>query len=365
MRGFLRTLRYARAWTATPAVTAEETEILRDGKTVPATLVLPARGPGPLGAWIALGGVSRRGRAHPQMRRFSSALAATGAAVLVPEVPEWQNLDVTPRPALPTIRASLELLERRSEVRPGRVGLVGFSFGAPQVAIAATRDDVAERVAGLALFGSYCSLERIIVYLLTGGHEWGGTDYASSPDPYGRWVLAGCYLTEAPGYQSAGDVAAALRELAADVSERGVSGWDARNDARIAELRATLPAGSRELYDLFARPSGATPAAREEALAIARRLYETCLRVEPLLEPGPHLAGLRVATHLIHGRGDRLIPYTESMRLEGQLPEPARRGLTVTGLFGHTAGHAPESLVERVREGATFFQALRAVVNTV
>jgi pimeloyl-ACP methyl ester carboxylesterase len=365
MRGVLRTIRYARGWKANPAVTVEETEIVREGLRLPATLVLPADRPRPVGAWIALGGVSRLGRFHPQMRRFSSALAATGAAVLVPEVPEWQNLDVTPRPALPTILAGLETLEQRPEVRPGKVGVVGFSFGAPQVAIAAARPELADRIAGITLFGSYCSLERIIVYLLTGTFEWQGTDHQQSPDPYGRWVLAGRYLTEVPGYHDAGDVAAALRELAAGASERRISAWDPRHDARIAELRAALPAGQRELYDLFATPSLAERPPRGETLALARRLYETCVRVEPLLEPAPHLAELRVSTHLIHGRGDRLIPYTETMRLGERLPPCARRGLTVTKLFSHTAGQAPESLVERVREGATFFQALRAVVNTV
>jgi pimeloyl-ACP methyl ester carboxylesterase len=365
MRGILRTIRYARGWKASPAVTVEETEIVRDGEAVPATLVLPAQRPKPVGAWIALGGVSRLGRFHPQMRRFSNALAATGAAVLIPEVPEWQNLDVTPGPALPTIRASLDLLGQRSEVRPGRVGLVGFSFGAPQIAIAAAHEDVAERVAGITLFGGYCSLERIIVYLLTGGHEWQGTDYQQTPDPYGRWVLAGRYLTEVPGYQDAGDVAAALQTLAAGASEHRISAWDPRHDARIAELRASLPSRKRALYDLFARPSHATLPHRDEALALARGLFETCVRLEPLLEPTAHLQSLRVSTQLIHGRGDRLIPYTESWRLGEALPSGARGGLTVTGLFSHTAGQAPESLVERVRESATFFHALRAVVNTV
>jgi pimeloyl-ACP methyl ester carboxylesterase len=338
---------------------------VRDGVPVPATLVFPARRSVPMGAWIAVGGVSRLGRLHPQMRRFSSALAATGAAVLVPEVPEWQNLDVTPRPALPTIRASLDLLERRAELRGGKVGVVGFSFGAPQVAIAATEADVARRVAGIALFGSYCSLERIITFLLTGSHEWEGTDYKSIPDAYGRWVLASRYLTEVPGEEDAADVAAALHALASEASERGIPGWDARHDPRIRELRGRISPGRRELFDLFATPSDIERPPRDEVLAVARRLFETCLRVEPLLEPGPRLATLRVSAHLIHGRGDRLIPYTETMRLGRQLPAAARRGVTVTGLFGHTAGHSPESLIERVREGATFFEAMRAVVNTV
>ena len=88
LRGVLRTARYVRSWLSNADVLGVETEIERDGKVIPATLVLPIRSRGPLPGWIALGGVSRLGRFHPQLMRFANALASSGAAVLVPEIPE-------------------------------------------------------------------------------------------------------------------------------------------------------------------------------------------------------------------------------------------------------------------------------------
>ena len=327
--------------------------------------MLPAARSAGLPAWIALGGVSRMGRFHPQLVRFARALASTGTAVLVPEIPEWRRLDVNPRVALPTIRGCIARLARRAEVRSGKVGLIGFSFGAPQVALAAGQDDVAEHVAGIALFGGYCCLERTVVCQFTGNHEWEGTGYELDPDPYGRWVMAGRHLTDIEGLEDATDVAAALYRLAVEVSEKRIAAWDPHHDATIGELRIALPARRRPLFDLFATPSTAQRPDREEGLAIARRLARAARRVEPLLDPGPYLSTVGVPTRLIHGRGDRLIPFTESMRLGERLPLADRQALSVTGLFAHSADQASGTLVERVREKAAFFGTLRGLINTV
>ncbi len=365
LRGVLRTVRYARSWKAGADVEVQETEIERQGASVPATLVLPARRNGPLPGWIALGGVTRMGRFHPQLVRFANALASSGAAVLLPEIPEWRSLNVTPRVAAPTIRGSIDVLASRPEVRPGKFGLIGFSFGAPQIAIASAREDLADHIAGMVLFGGYCDLERTVSCQLTGDHEWDGIDYALSPDPYGRWVVASNHLTDVAGYEDARDVAAALHGLATAASDQRVSAWEPHHDKMIDEMRLALPSKRRALFDIFATPSTKKRPEREECLEVAKKLAEACRRVEPLLDPARDLSRVSHPTQLIHGRGDRLIPFTEGLRLLEGLPEAARRGLTVTGLFNHTADESPTNLPDRVRESATFFGALRGLINTV
>ena len=98
---------------------------------------------------------------------------------------------------------------------------------------------------------------------------------------------------------------------------------------------------------------------------MAVRLSGACRRVEPLLDPEPDLIRVRLPTQLIHGRGDRLIPYTEGLRMRDGLPAEARAGLTVTELFSHSAGRVAGSWFDRAREGVTFFEALRRVINAV
>ena len=313
-----------------------------------------------------MGGVSKMGRHHPQLVRFARALASSGAAVLVPEIPEWRQLSVVPDVAAPTIEGCLEVLETRLEVRSGKVGLIGFSFGAPQVALAATREDLSDRVAGIVLFGGYCCLERTLVCQLTGDHEWEGTDYSLLPDPYGGWVVGGNHLTNVEGFEDATDVAASLMELAAAASTRRVAAWDPHHDVMIRQLRDALPQCRRHLFDLFATPTGVVRPSSEERLGMARQLAAACRRVEPLLEPARELARVAVPTRLIHGRGDRLIPFTEGMRLMAGLPNEARKALSVTGLFSHSADRAPPTeMLERAREGVRMLATIRGLINTV
>ncbi len=365
LRGVLRTVRCVRSWEAGANVEIHETEFAREGVVLPATLILPARPKGPLPGWIALGGISRVGRFHPQLVRFATALASSGAAVLIPEIPEWQNLQVSPGVAAPTIRGSIDVLKQHQAVRSGKVGLIGFSFGAAQVAISAARPELADDIGGTVLFGGYCSLERTVKCLLTGDHEWEGIDYQLSPDPYGRWVLGFNHLTKVPGYEDAGDVAAALYALASAAGTDRVSAWEPYHDKMIEALRLALPQNRRALFDLFATPTTMDRPGRDECLEMAGGLTDACRRAEPLLDPGRQLAQVTLPTQLIHGRGDRLIPFTEGLRLMQALPEAARQSLTVTGLFAHSADRAPLALGDRVRERATFFGTLRDLINTV
>jgi pimeloyl-ACP methyl ester carboxylesterase len=272
---------------------------------------------------------------------------------------------MSPAVAGPTIRGCVELLRSRPEVRQDQFGLIGFSFGAPQVAIAAAQEDVAEHVAGIVLFGGYFCLERTMTCQLTGEHEWEGTEYRLPPDPFGGWVVGSNHLTDIPGCEDARDVAAALYHLATAASGQRIAAWDPRHDVLIGQLREALPAGRRSLFDLFATRSTGPRPDPDEGRSLALRLAEACRRVEPLLDPAAGLARVDRPTRLIHGRGDRLIPFTEGLRLLEGLPERARRGLTVTGLFNHSADHAPTRWIDHALETLKMLGAIRGVINTV
>lgn len=365
MRGALRTARYVRSWKSGADVTTAQVEFDRDGAPVEATLVRPRGSEAALPGWIALGGISRMGRHHPQLVRFAEALASSGAAVVIPEVPEWQRLEIAPRVVAPTIRGCIEFLRRRPDVTSERFGLIGFSFGAPQVAIAAARDDLSEHLAGVALFGGYYSLERTMTCGLTGDHEWEGVEYQLSPDPFGGYVVGSNYLTSVPGYEDASDVAAALHCLADASSAQRISAWDPRHDQLIEQLGVSLPAKRRALFSLFAHRSDQTRPEPEERRRMAGLLADACRRAEPQLDPATDLARVQIPTRLIHGRGDRLIPFTEGFRLQQGLPESARRGLTVTGLFHHSADSVPAGLLDRALETLKMLGAIRGLINTV
>ncbi|MBW3534410.1 MAG: hypothetical protein KY453_04225 [Gemmatimonadetes bacterium] len=365
IRGLLRTARYARSWGGRARVTTHETAIERGGARLPATLILPAVGRGPHPGWIVLGGVTRMGRFHPQLVRFAEALASSGAAVLVPEVPEWRDLRIVPSVAAPTLRAGIRALRGRREVRPGKVGVVGLSFGAAQVALASTQEDLAADIAGIALFGGYFDLERTLRCMITGVHEWKGERHRLIPDPYGRWVVAANHLTLVPGYEDAGDVADALRRLALAATEKRIPAWLPEHDALKNELRPCIAECRRHVFDFFAPLTDAPQPCCEEGDVWAARLAEACRNADPLLEPAGRIDRVRAPTRLIHGRNDRLVPYTESLRFAEAIPPGVDVRVTVTGLFAHSANLAPPSLADRAREGVRLFEAIRGLINVV
>ena len=191
-----RTFHYIRSWlTGRDDLVSRELVLDRGGTQVPGTFLAPRGRRGPLPAWIVMHGITRPGREHAQLARFTRALAAGGCAVLLPEVPEWRRLDLAPTTTLPTVLAALRALESLEDVDAGRVGLAGFSFGSPQAIAASAHPDLRGRLAGVVGFGGYCDLERTVLFQLTGRHEWGGgstgsgrtrTDGGSSPPTTSR-----------------------------------------------------------------------------------------------------------------------------------------------------------------------------------
>jgi len=359
-----RTLRYVRTWLSDRArLIAEELELDRDGTTVPATLVRPdSKGPWP--AWIVLHGITRPGRTHAQLVRFTRALASTGCAVLVPEVPEWKELDLAPDRTGPTIRASMDQLLANPDIRGDRFGLVGFSFGSPQAVAAAGDPDIARHLKGVVGFGGYCDLERTIRFQFTGRHEWDGETHHLQPDPYGRWIVGANYLASIPGYEEMDDVARALRELAASAGDLGIVSWDPRFDADKVALGQGMAPAHRDMFDFFAPPTGVEPDP-ETAAEMAYALSQAAHKVDPEVEPIPRIDGVRIPVHIIHGRNDRLIPFSEGLRLARALPAGASPRATITPLFAHSTSDSFPGAIQGAKDAAVFLKAMRGVMGLV
>jgi pimeloyl-ACP methyl ester carboxylesterase len=361
----LRTLRYARAWLGGARRFEEENLVLdRGDQRVPATLTRPRRAEEPLPAWVVLHGITRRGRAHEQLQRFTRALVETGAVAIVPDVPEWRELDLMPRLTVPTLRAAIAGLRDSGWARNEPVGVIGFSFGAPHAIVATAHPHVANDVAGSVAFGAYCSLDRTIRFLMTGVHDWQGRTYRVRPDAYGRWIFAANYLTAIPDHAGASDVAFALRSLAFLAGDLGVPSLDARLDARKASLREAVAEDRRWLFDLYAPPSDVLPDPKLAASA-AEALVAAARPEDPFDEPARALEGVARPVHVLHGRHDVVIPFTEGLRLRAALPTGTWSRATVTRLFGHSGEQSFSATLRSARELPRFFQALRGVLRLV
>jgi dienelactone hydrolase len=348
------------------ATVAAETAYMRGDEELPATVFRPARGPRQLPAWVVLHGLTRPGRAHPSLQRFARAVAGAGNIVFVPEIPEWRDLRVAPAIAIDTIRQAVRALQERDDVRHEHVGLFGFSFAATQALIAAADAETARLLAGVAAWGGYSDLRRLFRFGLTGDHELDGVTYHTEPDPYGCWIMAGNYLTRVPGYERAHDVSTALHDLALEAGERGMYAWDPVFDEAKRRLRQRLDVDGRDLFDMIAPETTAPRRDHQRVLDLAESLARTALEADPLLDPMPFLADVRVPILFSHGRDDRLIPFTETIRLSRAVPDQHVRTTIITALFQHSGGtQSGLGLLGVAREGARFALLLRRVLALV
>ncbi len=357
----LPTLRYLLAWAGDRSdLETAELELDREGRVVPATLVRPRRLREPTAAWIVLHGITRPGRAHPQLVRFTRALAATGCEVLVPEVPEWRDLSLAPTLTVPTVEAALRTLEGSAS----SIGLVGFSFGAPQAIAASGHHRIRGRLSGVAGFGGYCDLERTLVFQFTGRHEDARGVHHLRPDPYARWIVGANYLCDIPGLGDTTAVSDGLRRLAALAGDRSVVAWDPVLDPLKEEIRSGLSAGDGALFDVFAPRTSHDP---EPAVAeeIAHALAAAARRVEPGVEPAPLLRAAPGPVHILHGRQDHLIPFSEARRLYEALPAGIQKRVTVTRIFGHSARDPLPPVPALPAEALRFLSALSGLLGLV
>jgi pimeloyl-ACP methyl ester carboxylesterase len=299
------------------------------------------------------------------MTRFVRSLAASGAVVLVPDVPSWRGLRLDIDAARETLAAGALHLAGHARVQAGGVGVIGFSFGATQALMAATDPRLTDALRAVVGFGGYCSVERMIRAVFAGEHEWEGTEYRLDPDPYGRWILAGNYLTLVPGCEHMHAVRDAALALAVEAGHKGAYAWEPAYDPMKAEVRARLAPDEQAIWDILAPPSGAQVRDLEAARRLADAFTTGAMHQDPRVDPRPLLPALRGRITLTHGRADRLIPFTETLRLCSLIPAHVDASCTVTGLFAHSAGATGIHPLAWARETLTFVRLLNRALYSL
>ena len=351
-----RTTRFLRAWvTGARGIREVETTLRVGGEEREATLYLPpGRGRAP--GWVVLHGLTVPGRRHLAMTRFVRSLCASGAVVLVPDVPAWRALRLDVEAARETVAAGVLQLEGHPGVQPGGVGAIGFSFGATQVLMASAEPAMRDHLRAVVAFGGYADLERTVMCMFTGEHELNGERHALDPDPYGRWMVVGNYLTRLPGCGGMRRVADAALELALEAGRRGDWAWGPHYDALKVELGRAFSGEEKRIWETVAPLTGVA-VELEGARELAELFTTAALEHTPGLDPRPHLPHLHAKVVLSHGRQDRLIPFTETLRLTSMIPPSVNPSTTITGLFAHSAG-AWLHPVHWLRETTTFVRLL-------
>lgn len=314
-------------WETHPVESRDFTVPIMNG-SVPARLYLPAGVTHPPGM-VLVHGIHHLGIYEPRLMSFARAAAGNGFAVLTPEVDALANYRVDGS-SIPTIGESSVWLQRR--LGTGPVAVVGVSFAGGLSLFAAMDPRYAPHMRVLLLMGAYDNLARVSRFLATSEAELpDGRWEPYTAHDYGAAVLVYSHLDQ---FFSANDLSAAHEALRDWL-------WEQPDNAE-AVLPRLSPAGQNTMNILMDRR---IESLRPQLLAAIQKDSSQLAA----LSPEGKLAGLRVPVFILHGATDDIIPSTESLWLEKEIPRPYLKAALITPAFSHVDAEKDATWSEKLQ----------------
>ena len=304
----------------TPLPSRESVSIMIGGEDRAADLYRPPQGA--RAGIVLVPGVAARGRRDTRVVAIANTLARLEFTVLVPDMPGVRRYRMRSSDVRDVADTFAWLVSRPALAPRGHIGIAGFSYGAGPVLLAALQPEIRDRVHFVLAVGGYYSLENVVSYLTTGyiradpaKGEAASETARLSPHPYSEttFIRSNLDLLERP----------VDRGFFRDYAEY-ISG---NRNVEDEPVPASLAPDAQAFYDLLNNPLSAQVPVLLEALSPRMRT-----ELEGI-DPSAHdLSRLRADVILLHGRGDNLIPYTESVALAGALPESQVQLFLIDGL---------------------------------
>jgi pimeloyl-ACP methyl ester carboxylesterase len=298
----------------TQSVEAQEISLPLPHGPARARLYLPAGVAHPPGI-VVVHGIHHLGIDEPRLAGFARSAAAAGYAVLTPQVEALADYHVDGA-SIATIGESAVWLADR--LRTGTVTVVGVSFAGGLSLLAACDPRYAPHMRALLLMGAYDDLARVSRFLATSEAELpDGSREPYKAHDYGAAVFVYSHLEQFFSPADLAEAHEALRDWLWEQPEQAqphLSRLSAEGRATVELLMA------RKIEMLRPKLLEVITEDQEQLAALSMR---------------GKLAGLRVPVFLLHGSADDIIPSTETLWLEQEIPRPYLRSALITGAFSH------------------------------
>jgi dienelactone hydrolase len=264
---------------------------------------------------VLVHGVHYKGIDEPRLERFARTIAASGVAVLTPEVRELCDYRIEPA-SIATIGDAAQALAAR--LGGIHVGVMGMSFAGGLSLIAAADPRYAPAFAFVVTVGAHDDLGRVLRFFTSNeAPRPDGTVMKLKAHAYGPAVVL---YSHAEDFFPAADVAVARDTLRAWLHEDF--------DAARARAGALSPEAAATMQHVFDRDSAALAAALQAEIEKLAPSFDA-------VSPAAHLQHLRVPAFLLHGAGDSVIPSTETEWLARDVPPALLRDALVSPAIEH------------------------------
>ena len=268
------------------------------------------------GGMVLLHGVHHLGLEEPRLVSFARALAGAGVEVMTPELHELADYHVVPE-SVEQIGISAVVLS--TQLRGDKVGIMGLSFAGGMALLAAAKPDYADKISFVVAIGAHDDLARVSRFFATNRIE--KPDGSAAPFPaheYGVLVLAYSHLEH---FFSAADAPAAREALRLWL-------WE-QQDAAVKTAHAMSPAGQTE-FDQFVHH-------RDQLQQQLLHEIDAHQAEMDAVSPHRHLAALHVPVFLLHGTGDSVIPASETLWLEQDVPQSELKAALISPALVHVS----------------------------
>jgi pimeloyl-ACP methyl ester carboxylesterase len=300
-------------WETYPVKT-QELELPITRGSVRARLYMPGGVAHPPGM-VLVHGIHHLGIDEPRFVNFARAVAGNGFAVLTPQVTALADYTVDGS-SIATIGESPAWLQQR--VGTGPVTVIGVSFAGGLSLLAASDSTYAPHIRALLLIGAYDDLGRVSRFLTSSQAELpDGRKIPYVALDYGAGVFVYSHLDE---FFAASDLRVAhdaLRDWLWEQPENAKALLPRLSTAGQETMKILL---DRQIERLRPKLLAAIDADSSQLAAVS---------------PQGRLANLHVPVFILHGSTDDVIPYTESLWLEKEIPRPYLKEILITPEFSH------------------------------
>lgn len=265
---------------------------------------------------VLIPGVVEDGKDDLRLVALANSLARLRFAVLVPEITGLRRFHTRASDVRVMADAFRYLVAQPKLAPQGRAGFGGFSYGVGVVLLASLEPDIRDKVHYLLGFGGYHDIESMVTYFTTGFYreEQTGTFKYRHPHYYLKQVftISNSVLLNDPADRKR--IRALLKNDSKDFDQ---------------EL-AKLAPDARALYELIAN---------EDPHRVPILINKLSPRIRKELNginpANRDLSRIKAQVILLHGRGDTMIPYTESIAIAQVLPKDQVTLFLIEG-YAHT-----------------------------
>jgi dienelactone hydrolase len=303
------------------------TEVATPSGTIRARMYIP-KGIANAHGMVVVHGVHHLGIEEPRLVGFARAMSASGIRVLTPELAALADYQIDSQSV-----ALIGCAARSLSASLGRkVGVLGLSFAGGLSLLAASDPQFEPYVSFVVSVGAHDDLERVSAFLITNTiPRPDGTTLQMPAHEYGRLVLIYSHVDD---FFPPADLDAARKALRLLL-------WEKVDESRKqAEL---LSPSSRQKMDLlYKHDVGALDG--EIRQAIARHRAEMSA-----VSPHGHMASLHVPALLLHGAADNVIPPSELLWLQKDVPPGELKDALISPAISHVSMEGEPTLLDKLR----------------